>query len=83
MGPFGGVQPGGPVPSVYCDFASDNHFTLRLTDQDVYAAYGGYENFINALAGEACGAGGDVTVFTFLVRAEENFYLQQLTIKKM
>jgi len=48
---FGGVQPGGEVPSVYCDFASDNHFTLRLTDQDVYAAYGGYENFINALAG--------------------------------
>jgi len=48
------VQPGDPVPSAYCDFASDNHFTLRLTDQEVYAAYGGYENFINALLIQLC-----------------------------
>lgn len=83
-GPFGGIAPGDPFSSAYCNFAADNHFTLRLTDQDVYAIYdtygnnggNGYDEFLNALNIEVANACANcpVDIFSFIFAAEEDNY---------
>jgi len=80
-GDLAGVAPGQPVPDTFCDFASDNHFTIKLTDQEIYAIYdaagdndgNGYEEFIDAVKGVACDP-GEMILFKFLLRADENLY---------
>lgn len=83
-GSIGSINPGDPVPAAYCDFVSDNHFTLQLTDQDVYAiydAYGnndgnGYDEFLsalNTLLANTC-SNCPVNIFSFIFSAEENSY---------